>query len=68
MNPIMEIEKISDHIPPAALQDINDRIGDHLAGGGKEDDLYIYQQLRYARRFVKECNPILTKGVNKNGH
>ena len=54
MNPIMEIVKITEHIPLVALQDIHQRIGDHLASGGKEDDPYIYQQLRYAKRFVKE--------------
>jgi len=53
-NPIVEITKIAEHIPLVALQDIHQRIGDHLAGGGKVDDPYIYQQLRYAKRFVKE--------------
>ncbi|WP_197485312.1 DUF6877 family protein [Sporosarcina psychrophila] len=54
MNPINEIHKISHHIPLKALQDIHQRIIDWLAGGGKEDDPYIHQQLRYARQFVKE--------------
>jgi hypothetical protein len=30
------------------------RTGDWLASGGKEVDPYIYQQLRYAKRFVRE--------------
>ena len=54
MNPINEISKISEHIPVAALQDIHARITDWLAGGGNHDDPYIYQQLRYAKRFLKE--------------
>lgn len=54
MNPIREIHKIAHHIPTKALMDINQRIGDWLAGGGKHDDPYIHQQLRYARRFVQE--------------
>lgn len=53
MNPIMEIHKITHHLPLAALQDIHQRITDYLASGGKQDDPYIHQQLRYAKRFVK---------------
>jgi len=54
MNPINEIAKIAKHIPLAALQDIHQCITDHLASGGEHDDHYVYQQLRYAKRFVKE--------------
>lgn len=54
MKPIQEIAKLAGHIPREALHDINQRIGDWLASGGNEDDPYIYQQLRYAKRFVKE--------------
>jgi hypothetical protein len=54
MNPINEIAKIAEQVPIAALQGIHQRITDHLAIGGKEDDPYIHQQLRYAKRFVRE--------------
>ena len=54
MNPINKISKIAKHIPLEALQDIHARITDWLAGGGKHDDPYVFQQLRYAKRFVKE--------------
>jgi hypothetical protein len=54
MNPINEIARIAHHIPLKALQDIHQRITDWLAGGGEHDDPYINQQLRYAKRFVKE--------------
>jgi len=54
MKPIQEIAKIAHKLPIEAIQDINQRIGDWLASGGKEDDPYIYQQLRYAERFVRE--------------
>lgn len=54
MNPIIEIHEIAHQIPIEALRDINQRIGDWLAGGGNEDDPYIHQQLRYAKRFAKE--------------
>lgn len=53
-NPLEEIIKISHLIPSIALQDIHRRIGDWLASGGKENDPYIEQQLRFARRFVKD--------------
>lgn len=52
-NPLQEIIKISHRIPSVVLKDIDRRIGDWLASGGNEDDPYIEQQLRYARRFVK---------------
>lgn len=52
MSPMAELNKISRHLPLFALQDIKQRITDWLAMGGKEDDPYIQQQLRYARRFV----------------
>ncbi|CAM3998363.1 DUF6877 family protein [Paenibacillus lactis] len=52
-NPLDEILKISDQLPMTVLQDINQRVGDWLAMGGKDTDPYIEQQLRFARRFVK---------------
>ncbi|MGF7046377.1 hypothetical protein J2T13_000853 [Paenibacillus sp. DS2015] len=54
MNPLAEINKIQHHLPLEVLQDIDRRIGDWLATGGKEDDPYISQQLRYVKRFVRE--------------
>lgn len=53
-NPMQEINNISDRLPLPVLQDIDKRIGDWLASGGKETDPYIEQQLRFARRFIKE--------------
>ncbi|MBG9603935.1 DUF6877 family protein [Cytobacillus firmus] len=52
MNPLEEINKIAHKLPLEVLADINQRIGDWLAGGGKEDDPYIEQQLRFAKQFV----------------
>ncbi|MFB6472995.1 DUF6877 family protein [Paenibacillus glucanolyticus] len=49
-----EILKISGQLPTVVLEDINKRIGDWLAMGGNYTDSYIEQQLRFARRFVKE--------------
>lgn len=51
-NPLQEILKISHLLPMAVLEDINKRVGDWLATGGKDDDPYIDQQLRFAKRFV----------------
>ncbi|MBK1678715.1 hypothetical protein CKO38_19180 [Rhodospirillum rubrum] len=53
-NPMDEILKISNQLPMVVLEDINKRIGDWLAMGGQDSDPYIEQQLRFARRFVKE--------------
>lgn len=52
-NPLDEILKISDQLPMAVLQDINQRIGDWLAMGGHSTDPYIEQQLKFARKFVE---------------
>jgi hypothetical protein len=54
MIPINEIAKIAKHIPLDGLQDIYQRIADRLASGGEVDDQYIQQQLRYAKKFVRE--------------
>lgn len=42
------------NLPKEVLQDIDKRITDWIASGGKEDDPYIKQQLRFAERFIKE--------------
>lgn len=52
-NPIREIAKIAHQLPLAVLQDINKRITDWMASGGKEDDPYIEQQLRFAQNVIK---------------
>ena len=36
------------------LKDINKRMTDWIASGGKEDDPYIKQQLRFAEHFIKK--------------
>ncbi|MDN9012815.1 DUF6877 family protein [Brevibacillus laterosporus] len=53
MTYLEQITKIMGQLPLEVLLDINQRIGDWLASGGKEDDLYIQQQLRYAERFLE---------------
>ena len=52
-NFLEEITKISSQLPLVVLQDINQRITDWIASGGKETDPYIEQQLRFAKRFVQ---------------
>jgi hypothetical protein len=53
-NPLEEINEIAHLLPLAVLQDISNRIRDWLAAGGNENDQYISQQLRFAKRFIKE--------------
>ena len=56
MTPLQEITNISDKLPLPVLEDINQRIGDWLAAGGNEEDPYIEQQLRFAKRLVSGGN------------
>jgi len=54
MSPLQELHKIAGQLPLPVLADVDKRIGDWLASGGKENDPYIEQQLRFAKRFVRE--------------
>lgn len=54
MSPMDQILDIASQLPRPVLDDIYRRIGDWLASGGSEDDPYIEQQLRFAKRFLKE--------------
>ena len=53
MRPMEELTTIAHKLPLPVLQDVDGRIRDWLASGGKEDHPYIEQQLRFARRFVE---------------
>lgn len=54
MTAYQQIIKLLPQLPFEVLKDIERRTGDWMWSGGKEDDPYIHQQLRYAKRFVKE--------------
>ncbi|AUM64291.1 hypothetical protein C0R09_06960 [Brevibacillus laterosporus] len=56
MTYLEQIAKITGQLPLEVLLDINQRIGDWLASGGKEDDPYIQQQLRFAEGFLKSTS------------
>lgn len=43
----------TDLIPLSVLQDVDKRISDWLATGGKEDDPYIQRQIKYLKRVEK---------------
>lgn len=67
-NPLEEINSIAHLLPLPVLQDINQRIGDWLASGGKETDPYIEQQLRFARRFAQpNCTYINNETIDIPG-
>ncbi|MFF2909990.1 DUF6877 family protein [Paenibacillus sp. NPDC057934] len=52
-NPLQEIVSLTHLLPLSVLQDVNGRIGDWLAMGGKDDDPYIEQQLRFVKRVAE---------------
>ena len=58
MTALEEIKELSHELPLGVLEDINQRCKDWLASGGKPDDPYIHQQLRYATSVIQN------KGVN----
>ena len=52
-----------DIIPIKVLQDVDKRIADWKAFGGKDSDAYIQNQLRYLKRIEKAVNTAMsTKG------
>lgn len=57
----MSLENIgnihTDLIPLSVLQDVDKRISDWLAMGGKEDDSYIQSQIKY----LKQVEKVVTK-------
>ncbi|MGU9539626.1 DUF6877 family protein [Clostridium tepidum] len=50
INNVKDILNNSKYIPVEVIQDIDKRISDWLATGGKREDPYIKQQFRYAER------------------
>ncbi|WP_342544761.1 DUF6877 family protein [Lysinibacillus sp. FSL W7-1291] len=50
ITPMYDLHQIASKLPIAVLLDINQRIGDWLASGGKETDPYIRQQVAYAQK------------------
>lgn len=53
-NEILEaLHGVPEDIKTVCLMDINRRISDWMASGGKENDPYIYQQVRFAKNVAK---------------
>lgn len=50
INSMKDVLNNSEYIPVEVLKDIDKRIGDWLASGGKREDPYIKQQFRYVER------------------
>lgn len=49
-----------DMIPINVLQDVNKRIADRRAAGGKDSDTYIQNQLRYLKQIEKAVNTAMS--------
>lgn len=47
-------------IPASVLQDVDKRIADWRAAGGKDSDAYIQNQLRYLKRVEKAVNTAMS--------
>lgn len=47
------LENVPNDISIKVLVDVNQRISDWLASGGKDDDPYIKQQVRFAENVAK---------------
>lgn len=47
------LSKVPNEVSLLVLTDINKRITDWLSSGGKEEDPYIEQQVRYAENIAK---------------
>lgn len=52
INNIDDFNKYIPKLPAAAIADIDKRISDWLAAGGKETDPYIKQQYRYVENLL----------------
>lgn len=52
-NPYQKYREISHQLPDAMIFHINKLIVNWLTSGGKETDLYIEQQLKFARNVIK---------------
>lgn len=50
ISPLFKLHQIACQLPDYVLSDVNSRIGDWLASGGKETDPYIRQQVAYAKK------------------
>lgn len=47
--PMQQIEELITEMPLPVLQDVRQRLDDWMPSGGKEDDPYVEQQLRYMK-------------------
>jgi len=47
--PMQQIEEIITEMPLPVLQDVRCRLDDWMLSGGKDDDPYVAQQLRYMK-------------------
>jgi len=50
VNYIDRITELAPQVPAVVLEDVMNRIKDWIVSGGKEDDPYIEQQLRFVER------------------
>lgn len=55
MTTLEELNEIAGKLPTVFLKDINARLIDWFSAGGKEEDNYVKQQLRFAKNCLRWC-------------
>lgn len=55
INSLEDLNKHISKLPTVVIADIDKRITDWLASGGKATDNYVKQQFRYAENFINMC-------------
>lgn len=53
--PIDEVKAVANLLPKEVLKDIEKRMMDWKLSGGNDNDLYMYQQSRYAKKVALYC-------------
>ena len=51
MTALEKLKNIIDLLPTHVAEDVSKRCNDWMSSGGDADDPYIYQQLRYVKKF-----------------
>lgn len=51
--PVDRLSELADQLPFEVIIDIKTRMGDYVLSGGKLNDPYMWQQIRFAENWIK---------------